>query len=104
MRLGRKKVIVYSLLGLSIFTVLGAVAPNLHLLIIFRFLQGLFIPGVVASAIAYITEESSAGSMISTMACLCDRNSDGAVFAAALSAVSLPANGDGNHHFSSWVD
>ena len=38
---GWKKVIVLSLLGLSAFTALGAAAPNLHLLILFRFFQGL---------------------------------------------------------------
>jgi MFS transporter, YNFM family, putative membrane transport protein len=65
---GRKKVIVLSLLGLSAFTALGAAAPNLHLLILFRFFQGLFVPGVVATAMAYIAEESPAGSMSSIMA------------------------------------
>jgi len=65
---GRKKIIVLSLLGLSAFTALGAAAPNLHLLILFRFFQGLFVPGVVATTIAYIAEESPAGSMSPIMA------------------------------------
>jgi MFS transporter, YNFM family, putative membrane transport protein len=66
--MGRKKVIVFSLFGLSAFTALGAAAPNLHLLILFRFFQGLFVPGVVATAMAYIAEESPVGSMSSIMA------------------------------------
>ncbi|MDR0842346.1 MAG: MFS transporter [Acidobacteriota bacterium] len=66
--LGRKKVIVWSLCGAAIFTVLGAAAPNLHLLVLFRFLQGMFIPGIVTSTMAYITEESSGGSVSSAMA------------------------------------
>jgi predicted MFS family arabinose efflux permease len=65
---GRKKVIVLSLFGLSIFTAFGAAAPNLRLLILLRFFQGLFVPGVVATAMAYIAEESPAGSMSSIMA------------------------------------
>jgi MFS transporter, YNFM family, putative membrane transport protein len=65
---GRKKIIVLSLLGLSVFTTLGAAASTLHMLILIRFFQGLFIPGVVATTIAYITEESAAGAMSTTMA------------------------------------
>ncbi len=66
--LGRKRVIVTSMLGLALPTVLAATAANLGQLIVWRFLQGLFIPGVIAVAIAYVSEESPAGSVGLTMA------------------------------------
>ncbi len=66
--LGRKRVIVASMLGLALPTALASTAANLGQLIAWRFLQGLFIPGVIAVAIAYISEESPAGSVGVTMA------------------------------------
>jgi predicted MFS family arabinose efflux permease len=66
--LGRKKVVVCSLLGAAVFTALGAAAPNLHLLVLCRFLQGVFIPGIVTATIAYVTEEPLGGSSSSAMA------------------------------------
>ncbi len=67
--MGRKRVIVASSLGLTVTTALAATAANLGQLIIWRFLQGCFIPGIVAVTMAYIAEESqprSLGSMMST--------------------------------------
>src|SRR4051812_5108460 len=56
-RRGRKKVIVPSLFLLTVPTVLAATANSLHALIIWRFLQGIFVPGVIAVMLAYINEE-----------------------------------------------
>jgi len=56
-RRGRKKVIVPSLFLLTIPTVLAATANSLQALIIWRFLQGIFVPGVIAVMLAYINEE-----------------------------------------------
>jgi predicted MFS family arabinose efflux permease len=56
--LGRKRVIVASMLGLAMPTALAATAPNLEQLIAWRFLQGLFTPGIIAVAMAYISEET----------------------------------------------
>ena len=56
--IGRKRVIVAALLGLTLPTLLAAHAGGLGELIAWRFVQGLFIPAVVAGVIAYITEES----------------------------------------------
>ena len=56
-RYGRKKVIVPSLFLMTIPTLLAATATNLKVLIFWRFMQGLFVPGVVAVIIAYIGEE-----------------------------------------------
>jgi MFS transporter, YNFM family, putative membrane transport protein len=55
--LGRKRVIVPAMFGLSIPTFLAATAPNLKLLIFWRFAQGLFVPGIIAVIMAYIGEE-----------------------------------------------
>jgi MFS transporter, YNFM family, putative membrane transport protein len=54
---GRKKVIVPSIFILSIPTALAATSPNLQWLILWRFLMGLCIPGIIAVVIAYINEE-----------------------------------------------
>lgn len=56
-RRGRKKVIVPSLFLLTVPTVLAATANSLHTLILWRFLQGIFVPGVIAVMLAYINEE-----------------------------------------------
>lgn len=55
--IGRKKVIVPCLYGLTIPTMLVATSRSLHELIFWRFMQGLFVPGVIAVIMAYIGEE-----------------------------------------------
>ncbi len=66
--LGRKRVIVTAMLGLSIPSILAATAGNLSQLIVWRFLQGLFVPGIITVAMAYISEESPQSSVGTTMA------------------------------------
>ncbi len=56
-RRGRKNVIVPSLFLLTAPTLLAATANSLHALILWRFAQGLFVPGVIAVMLAYINEE-----------------------------------------------
>lgn len=56
-RLGRKRFIVWNLIGLAIPTLLAATASSLRALIFWRFLQGLFVPGVIAGAMAYVGEQ-----------------------------------------------
>src|ERR1035438_6596714 len=56
-RRGRKKVIVPSLFLLSLPTVLAATSTSLTALIFWRFVQGLFVPGVIAVILAYVNEE-----------------------------------------------
>jgi predicted MFS family arabinose efflux permease len=65
--LGRKRVIVASMLALAIPTALAATASNLQQLIAWRFLQGLFTPGIIAVAMAYISEETPGHLAGSTM-------------------------------------
>ncbi|MGB6974074.1 MAG: MFS transporter [Terracidiphilus sp.] len=56
-RLPRKRVIVCSLLGISLPTLLAATATSLAQLVLWRFLQGLTVPGVIAVLITYVGEE-----------------------------------------------
>jgi predicted MFS family arabinose efflux permease len=56
-RLPRKRVIVVSLLGVSLPTLLAATSTSLGQLIFWRFLQGITIPGIVAVVVTYIGEE-----------------------------------------------
>lgn len=65
---GRKRVIVASMLGLALPTFLVATSASLGQFIIWRFMQGLFIPGIAAVTMAYISEESPNTSVGSTMA------------------------------------
>jgi MFS family permease len=55
--IGRKKVIVPSLYALTAPTLLAATSQSLHALIFWRFMQGLFVPGVIVVMMAYINEE-----------------------------------------------
>lgn len=56
-RLPRKAVIVASLFGVALPTLLAATSNSLAQLIFWRFLQGIAIPGVIAVVITYIGEE-----------------------------------------------
>lgn len=66
--IGRKRVIVAALFGLVIPTALASTSANLGQFVMWRFLQGFFIPGIITVAIAYISEESPSQSAGSTMA------------------------------------
>ena len=55
--IGRRKVIVPALFGLTVPTFLAATAHTLRALLVWRFLQGLFVPGIIAVMITYIGEE-----------------------------------------------
>ncbi len=55
--LGRKKIIVAAVFGLSMPTFLAATASGLNALIGWRFAQGLFMPAIFAVTMAYISEE-----------------------------------------------
>jgi predicted MFS family arabinose efflux permease len=55
--LPRKRVIVASLVGIALPTLLAATSTSLAQLIFWRFLQGFAIPGIIAVVITYIGEE-----------------------------------------------
>jgi MFS family permease len=56
-RLPRKTVIVCSLTGIALPTLLAATSNSLAQLIFWRFLQGIMVPGIVAVVVTYIGEE-----------------------------------------------
>lgn len=56
-RIGRKKTIVIAGFGLAASTFAAAFANDLSTLLFFRFLQGMFTPGIFAVTIAYIHDE-----------------------------------------------
>lgn len=66
--LGRKWLIVASILGLGIPTALMTQVDTVHGLLLLRFLQGLAVPGVSVVAVAYIGEEFRGPPMIRMMA------------------------------------
>jgi predicted MFS family arabinose efflux permease len=56
-RLPRKRVIVASLIGVSLPTLLAATSQSLGALIFWRFLEGITLPGIFAVVVTYIGEE-----------------------------------------------
>src|SRR5258708_6564106 len=56
-RFGRKRVIVPAAFLLALPTLLAATATSYGQLLFWRFLQGLFTPGIFAVIIAYVNEE-----------------------------------------------
>lgn len=56
-RVGRRKIIVLSTFLLAIPTILTATSGSLTQVVIWRFLQGIIVPGIFGVTIAYITEE-----------------------------------------------
>jgi MFS family permease len=56
-RLSRKRVIVASLIGVSLPTLLAATSHSLGELIFWRFLEGITLPGIFAVVVTYIGEE-----------------------------------------------
>ena len=62
-RIGRKKVIVPALFLLTIPTLLAGTSSGIASLVLWRFLQGIFVPGIIAVMIAYIGEEFPSGSV-----------------------------------------
>ena len=67
-RFGRKRVIVPAAFLLAVPTLLAATATSFGQLLFWRFLQGVFTPGVFAVIIAYINEEWDSGAGAATAA------------------------------------
>lgn len=55
--LGRRSLMFMSLLGAALCTLVCAVAPNWHILLVFRALEGFLLGGVPAVAMTYLAEE-----------------------------------------------
>jgi predicted MFS family arabinose efflux permease len=59
--LGRKRVIAFALFAVSLPTVMLTLAHDVHTIALWRFVQGLFMPGIFAVTVAYIGDEWPAG-------------------------------------------
>ncbi|HXA52081.1 MAG TPA: MFS transporter [Candidatus Acidoferrum sp.] len=67
-RFGRKRVIVPAAFLLAVPTLLAATATSFEQLLFWRFLQGVFTPGIFAVIIAYVNEEWQDGAGAATAA------------------------------------
>jgi YNFM family putative membrane transporter len=67
-QLGRKRVITLSLAALTLITLLTALASSVPELVLWRFLAGLFVPGIFAVLVAYVREEWDAAGAVETTA------------------------------------
>jgi MFS transporter, YNFM family, putative membrane transport protein len=85
--LGRKRIIVAAVIGLSLPTFLAATSPDLSALVGWRFCQGLFMPAIFAVTLAYISEEWASGGMAATMAAYVTGNILGGVSGRFLSGL-----------------
>jgi predicted MFS family arabinose efflux permease len=86
-RHGRKRTILWAALLLSLFTLLAATSKTLAQLIGWRFLQGVFTPGVFSVTIAYINEEWPASRIGHAMAVFGTGGVVGSCFGRTMSGV-----------------
>jgi predicted MFS family arabinose efflux permease len=54
---GRKRVIAFALFAVTVPTVMLTLAHDVHTIAVWRFVQGLFMPGIFAVTVAYIGDE-----------------------------------------------
>ncbi|WP_017549915.1 MFS transporter [Salinicoccus carnicancri] len=86
--LGRKNIMVISMLAASLLCILTAFSPNFSVLIALRALQGVVLAGVPSIAMAYISEEIHPRSLAGAMGLYISGNALGAVFGRVFSGVT----------------
>src|ERR1700749_4241346 len=59
--LGRKRVIVAAMFGLVVPTVMVGLSTTLGAIVFWRFVQGIFVPKIFATSVAYIADEAPPG-------------------------------------------
>lgn len=57
-KFGRKKLLIINLMGFGVFTLCAAVSSNVTELMMFRFIAGLFMGGVMPQAVTLVTDYS----------------------------------------------
>lgn len=92
-RVGRRRLMVTSLLVLALLTALAATSRSALQLVAWRFLQGLAVPGVYAVSLAYIGEAWSGGGVGRAMAALITGNVLGGFAGRFLSGIVADAAG-----------
>lgn len=84
---GRKSVMTISLLASSILSILTALSPSFHLLILCRILQGITLAGLPAVAMAYLGEEIEPQSLGLAMGLYISGNSIGGMTGRIISGI-----------------
>lgn len=74
---GRKPIMTFSMIAVAILTLLIAFAPNYHILLILRVIQGVVFAGLPAIAMAYLGEEIEPASLGAAMGLYISGNSIG---------------------------
>jgi MFS transporter, YNFM family, putative membrane transport protein len=91
--LGRKRVIVVAVLGVSLLTLLAATAPDLASLIRWRFCQGLLMPAIFAVTLTYIGEEWAREQVATTISVYVTGNILGGILGRCLAGLVAAAWG-----------
>lgn len=91
--IGRRKALIFAVVGFSVFTALCAVAPSVFVFGVLRFLAGLGLGGCLPTAIALVIEHSRAGRNGSATTTIMTGYHVGAVLTALLGLVVLPSLG-----------
>ncbi len=91
--IGRRKSIILSVAGFSVFTALCAIAPNPWLFGIFRFISGLGLGGLLPVAATMVSEYGRAGKGGSSITFMMTGYHVGAVLTALVALPILPALG-----------
>lgn len=74
---GRKPIMIFSLLGASVLSLLTSMISNFHVLLLFRMLQGIILAGLPSVAMAYLSEEIEPASLGVAMGLYISGNSVG---------------------------
>lgn len=85
--LGRKAVMVASLVTTSILAIITSQTANLEQLVVVRFLQGIALAGLPAVAMAYLSEEIAPGSLTSAIGLYISGNAIGGMTGRIFTAV-----------------
>lgn len=74
---GRKPIMIFSLLGASILSLLTSMVSDFHVLLLFRMFQGIILAGLPSVAMAYLSEEIEPASLGVAMGLYISGNSVG---------------------------
>lgn len=84
---GRRRIMIITMVLATVTTFLAAFAPTFELLVIIRVLQGIFLAGLPSIAIAYISEEYSIKAIPLAIGFYISGNTIGGMFGRAISGI-----------------
>lgn len=91
--LGRRMVMIITIVGMAVFTCLGGLAPSVPVFIAFRFLVGIFAGAMIPVDLAYLAEIAPAGRRGLIMGSIGVSWPLGSLLATSVAGVVLPALG-----------